>query len=415
MLNIPIVVVAFNRKTPLERLLKSLNKAEYSQNVDLIFSIDHGDNKDVLDIAKNFTWQFGDKKVIYHDTNLGLRSNILFCGDLTTKYDGVIILEDDLYVSPFFYSYTIEAVNYYQNDPNITGISLYSHYFNETSSLPFIPLQDHTDIYFLQLASSWGQCWTRRHWQEFKQWYKGKNQNYIENLPIPKDIIEWPESSWKKYFIAYMIETDKFFVYPRLSLTTNFCEQGTHSDVKRHTFQTQLQYFKKNYVFQSLLQSSAVYDSYCELLPDRLNRLFPTLKKYSYEIDLYGTKPLKMIKNKYLLSTKKSTDSIFQYGREMKPIEINVMEEVAGEEIYFGEKTTFHEEGWGDMSYSSQDFYYYFNLLDYNLKIDNLKKYCAELMEDNKNIKNSWTMRIGRILLFPVIQIKKLVAYITSP
>jgi len=102
MLNIPVIVVAYDRPEPLKRLLRSINKAIYEHPVKLIISVDYKKNNDVIGVVNDFDWGHGSKEIIEHEKNLGLREHILFCGDLVRDYDGVIILEDDLYVSPFF-------------------------------------------------------------------------------------------------------------------------------------------------------------------------------------------------------------------------------------------------------------------------------------------------------------------------
>ena len=70
-----IVVVAYNRPKSLSRILSSLENANYPREpVPLIISIDWAeDNLDVLEIAKDFNWKFGEKKVIYQQMNLGLK------------------------------------------------------------------------------------------------------------------------------------------------------------------------------------------------------------------------------------------------------------------------------------------------------------------------------------------------------
>lgn len=148
MKKIPVVIVAYNRPAPLKRLLDSVTKGVYSGQVKLIISIDGGDNSDVLSIAENFRWVHGEKEIIHHKTNIGLRNHILSLGDLTLKYDGIILIEDDLYVSPYFYEYAIEAMEFYNEDNIIAGISLYSHRYNETARLPFTPLSDDSDVFF---------------------------------------------------------------------------------------------------------------------------------------------------------------------------------------------------------------------------------------------------------------------------
>ena len=104
-LDIAIVVVAYNRPDSLNRLLDSLTKVNYEgHNVPLIISIDYSGKDDVYLAAEAFEWKFGEKKIIRHPENLGLKKHVLSCGDLVKDYDAVIILEDDLLVSPGMYA-----------------------------------------------------------------------------------------------------------------------------------------------------------------------------------------------------------------------------------------------------------------------------------------------------------------------
>ena len=54
----------------------------------------------------------GIKKIIKHSKNLGLRAHVITCGDLVNIYDNIIVLEDDLFVSPYFYKYANDALNF---------------------------------------------------------------------------------------------------------------------------------------------------------------------------------------------------------------------------------------------------------------------------------------------------------------
>jgi len=75
--SIPIIVVGYNRPKAIERLLNSLLKASYPRAVDLIISIDGEGENSVKEIAANFTWPHGEKRLIFHDNNLGLRNHVL--------------------------------------------------------------------------------------------------------------------------------------------------------------------------------------------------------------------------------------------------------------------------------------------------------------------------------------------------
>ena len=92
-----IVIIAYNRSRSLERLLKSVGKAQYPENqkIPLVISIDKGDNSDVIRVAENFTWTHGEKRVVCRKENLGLKRHVLLCGDYVQEFGSVILLEDD--------------------------------------------------------------------------------------------------------------------------------------------------------------------------------------------------------------------------------------------------------------------------------------------------------------------------------
>ena len=103
--NIAIVIPCYNRLDTLKVLLDSLLNARYDRSVELVFSIDYSGNEDIYNLVDEFTWPYGKKNIIRHKENIGLRRNIISCGDLTSEYDAVIVLEDDLIVSPLFFDY----------------------------------------------------------------------------------------------------------------------------------------------------------------------------------------------------------------------------------------------------------------------------------------------------------------------
>ena len=154
---IAVIVVGYNRPGSLKRILQSLAKADYNYtDITLHISIDHSGNEEVVDIAKMFEWKYGEKKVMYHPERLGLRRHIISCGDLTEEYGAVMILEDDLYVSPDYYNYAMQALEKYGDCPQIAGISLNTRKELLESPYPFYPLHTGYDVYFQQFASSCG-------------------------------------------------------------------------------------------------------------------------------------------------------------------------------------------------------------------------------------------------------------------
>jgi hypothetical protein len=337
--NIPIVIAAFNRLYSLERLLKSLDRSFYPENTKLIISIDGGGVDDVVALANSFEWKYGEKEVIKWPKHLGLRKHILCCGSLTKFYEGIILLEDDLFVAPYFYDYILSAYGFYKTEKKICGIALYSHTYNETACAPFTPINEASDTFFLQTACSWGQFWSNKHWEAFEEWYKQNKEIDVNDYRnLPGDVALWPDSSWKKFFIKYMMEKDKYFVFPRCSYSTNFGDVGEHHK-GTNLWQVPLQYEKVNYDFIPLKDSYAKYDVFCEILPFCLKKLAPHLGNYEISVDLYGMKTISSLNSEYIVTSKECVDYIKSYGRKMKPHEVNIIECIEGNNIFFTKKS----------------------------------------------------------------------------
>ena len=326
-----IVVIGYNRPKSLLRLLDSLSKAHYpAGDIRLVISLDNSGTLEPLRIAEAYPWAHGEKRVIHREKRMGLRNHVLACGDLTEEYGDVLVLEDDLFVSPYFYEYTSKALSFYEDDPRIAGISLYSQQFNQTANLPFTPIDDgDSDVYFMQLAASWGQAWSRSHWQGFRQWLEANGTDISRVDGIPADIRSWPDSSWLKLYNAYIISRDLYFVYPYRSLTTNFGDPGEHFYIASSRFQVAIQQKRIDYHFAQSSESLAIYDAFCELLPATLKRLNPKLAGYDFTVNLFGCKEC----CSGLQLTRTSKPGLHSFSLSMKPMELSVLHDVAGEGI----------------------------------------------------------------------------------
>lgn len=333
MKKIAIVVVAYNRVKSLERLLTSLKKASYyGQEVPLIISIDNSGNQDVSSYAKKFVWPFGDKQIIEHRTRLGLRKHVLFCGNLSRNYDGVILLEDDLFVSQSFYNYATQTIEKYDVNNSIAGISLYTHLWNVGINRPFNPLHNGFDAYFLQYAQSWGQVWTKRMWEQFYDWYLKNEHLWSMNVNLPENVRKWPESSWLKYFISYVTKTNRYFVYPYISLTTNFTEAGTHNKVSNSNYQVPLLTGElKEFHLPDFNDDSLKYDVFFES-----TTLWKALDLPEDEvcIDLYGDKSNEGSQRYWLTSKYLNYRIIKEYALQLRPHELNIIYDLRGKGIF---------------------------------------------------------------------------------
>ncbi|MDC6385736.1 glycosyltransferase family 2 protein [Flagellimonas taeanensis] len=331
-MRIPIVVVAYNRPRSLSRLLGSLAKATYPySDIDLIISIDKAENnQDVLELANGFQWGHGNKKVVYQEQNLGLRKHILKCGGLSVEYGAVIVLEDDLYVSPNFYVFTEQALNFSLGESKIGGISLYNHQLNVHTRDNFSALEDGYDNWYFQFASSWGQAWTKEQWSGFMEWYE-KDPNIDANTNVPAYVRSWSPKSWLKYNIAYLVENDLYFLYPKISLTTNFSDAGTHVGNDSTIYQVPLDQGKhRQYHFSTVENSFSIYDAFYE---NTKLHIPLGLDREELCIDLHGYKPLS---GKRYVLTPKMMDFVKDksFGKSLKPHEDNIFCDTQGNEIF---------------------------------------------------------------------------------
>lgn len=328
----PIVIVAYNRPKSLSRLLKSVNNAYYPKtDIELIISIDFSpENQDVTDVANSFEWKYGKKTVKIYNENQGLKKHVLSCGDLALEYNNIIVLEDDLYVSPNFYNFALEALSFSKDKPYIGGVSLYNHKTNVHNSEYFSAFEDGYDNWYFQFASSWGQAWSKEQWEGFKEWFE-KNPIVKKSFELPDNVYDWSAKSWLKFYIAYLIDTEKFFLYPKISLSTNFSDKGMHAGSDSTVFQTELLFAnKKGYNFSEIKDSYAVYDAYFENKKLAKNI---ELTHEQVEIDLYGIK--KGNSKDYLLSSKRMPCEVLQsFGRSLKPIEANIVEAIEGDDLF---------------------------------------------------------------------------------
>ena len=81
-------------------MLNSVKLVEnIDNNVDLIISIDKGKRQsEIVEIAKAFDWKYGEKIIRVFSERQGLKKHIIQCGDLTEKYD-LVILDEFGYIS----------------------------------------------------------------------------------------------------------------------------------------------------------------------------------------------------------------------------------------------------------------------------------------------------------------------------
>lgn len=329
-----VVIAAYNRPDALGRLLDNIAAAQYPSGVPLIISIDPGGSRqsEVASVAHRFEWGHGTKRVIVHQAHLGLVQHVYFTAGLASEYGAVIRLEDDYFVSPVYYDYASQGLAFYRDDPRIAGLSLYSVWFHGYTLQPFAPYLDDGDAYFMQTPWSQGQAFTAAQWEAYTTW-RASNPRITLDDPIHEVYTTFDAEDWFPLATKYLAETNRFYVFPRESVSTNFGDAGTHFAAQSRYFQVPLQTRRREFRFQTLDAAIAVYDSYQEMLPDRLNRLTDQLSGYDYSVDLNGSKSAIKVNTPYVLTTRPCRNPIRAWGCELHPREVNIVMNVFGNEI----------------------------------------------------------------------------------
>ena len=362
-----IVIPAYNRPHTLQRLLNSLEAAKYPSDfkVPLIISIDPENeepNHSVRTVAESFNWTHGIKEVILHKKHLGLLQNFYYCGNLTNKYEAIIFLEDDSFVSPVFYQYAVESLNYFESDPCVAGISLYRYAFNGFTHQPFEPLADGCDVFFMQVPSIMGQVWSSGHWKEFEEWRvanrhdKSKIDNNLHDLWL-----KFPADDYFPILTSYLVSTKQYYAFPRISLTTGFGDAGTHFAKGTSYFQVPLQYNKqKPFLFQRLEDSNSVYDSFMEILPVCIKRLAPDFRSLDFDIDLNATKDRRHIRADHVITTRACANPLRSFALAMKPPEANLIFNTRGEGINLCRTSDIRWDRWSEFQTRKHLYDYFF-------------------------------------------------------
>ena len=326
--DLAIVVTAYNRDISLKTLLTSLNKVVYDKtDIHLIISIDNFGTPEVVFVANDFKWKYGDKEVIVHKEKLGLRNHFIWAGDQTSKYENVLFLEDDLFVSPFIFDFVGAYLKNFSDDNRIAGCSLYNPILCEFTGCKFYQIDDGFDNYFFQ-HPYWGNIWSRKKWFLFKEWFL--NYKCRQEI-LPSSVQKWNETSFKKVFIQYLIETNRFIVYPRMSYVTNMGEAGLHSFDSYKQFQVVLANGHRILHLSSFDDSLSKYDAFFELDSAILKKQNKKLEMYDFDVDLQCSKT--NFTKEYVLTRRKTTNDILSFASKLRPIENNIIFDISDGDI----------------------------------------------------------------------------------
>ena len=338
MSKLAIVLIGYNRTLAMQGVLESLKKLDtIRKDITLVLSIEGEATQDVVSVAESFEWLFGEKVIVRHKERLGLRNHFIWVGDQTEKYENVIFLEDDLYVSPYLIDCAEAFIEKYSSDNRIAGGSFYSPLVCEFNSRRFYQIEDGGDSYFFQ-HPYWGNLWMKGKWAKFKEWYKTYER---KDEILPTYVRGWKKTSFKVVYIQYLIESGTYIVFPRVSVVNNMGIAGHHNSSNNVTYQVPILLKQHEYHLLSIDESCAVYDANFEIEPNVLKRLNPKLVAYDFQVDLQKTQD--HYSKEYVLTFGKAPNAVFRFNGHMKPYETAVAIDNAGDDIILVKKTEIEE------------------------------------------------------------------------
>ena len=248
----PIALFVYNRPRHVRYCIESLQKNFLADKSELfIFSDgakDCGQEKNVRSVREYIRNIQGFKRlhIVEQPENKGLASNIISgVTDLVEKYGRVIVLEDDLIVSPWFLTFMNEVLETYKDEENIVNVN--GHLLKGKEPFP--------ETFLLSFANSWGWGTWKRGWDLFEP--DGKKllrELEARNLTRKFDFggayhftrmlreqIVGKNNSWAIRWNASIFLKGKLSLNSGRSLVTNigFDGTGTHCD-KYELFTTDL-------------------------------------------------------------------------------------------------------------------------------------------------------------------------------
>ena len=183
----PTALFVYNRLEHTKRVIEALQKNVLASESDLIIFSDgpkhEKDVKKIDEVRKYLKTIDGFKsiEIFEKENNLGL-SNSIISGvtEVVNRYGKIIVLEDDLVVSPYFLEFMNNALVKYENEEKV--ISIHGYIYPIKNKLP--------ETFFIKGADCWGWATWKRGWDLFEpngqkllDELLNKNLTLLERIP----------------------------------------------------------------------------------------------------------------------------------------------------------------------------------------------------------------------------------------
>jgi len=234
----PIAVFTYNRPDHFRRMMDAIaHNPEAASSRLFVFSDAPKDATAAKRVAQVRSRAHGIKgfrsvEVIEQETNQGIANSIIAgVADMTNRFGGVIVLEDDLLPSVHFLQYMNDALRRYASDDRV--ISVHAYAYPVTARLP--------ETFFLRGADCWGWATWKRGWDLFEPSGR-KLLTALEERRLTQefdfdgaypytqmlcDCIEGKNDSWAIRWYASAFLQGKLTLYPGSSQVQNIGADGS--------------------------------------------------------------------------------------------------------------------------------------------------------------------------------------------
>ena len=234
----PVVLFAYMRPDHLRRTVESLRANCEAAATTLTVYCDapkrpeHGEAVAAVRAYVETITGFASVRRVYRDQNLGLaRSIISGVTEALREHDRVIVLEDDLLLSPHFLRYMNDGLACYHDDERVSSIHGY-----------WYPVEGHVpETFFLKGADCWGWATWARAWALFRAdgraLLRELRERQLTNdfdcggtypfTRMLKGQIAGRNDSWAVRWHASCYLRDRLTLYPGRSLVDNVGHDGS--------------------------------------------------------------------------------------------------------------------------------------------------------------------------------------------
>lgn len=238
----PIILFVYNRPNHTRQVVESLLANPLAKDSNLyIYSDAPKDlsSQEKVTEVRNYIHSitgFKNITIIERERNFGLAENIINgVTEIVNRHEKIIVLEDDLLLSPHFLEYMNTALAIYEKDEQVACITAFNFPLTYPSNF-----QETT--FFIRGADCWTWATWKRAWQKFEK-DSGKlllsiqERNLQKEFDIDgsypytkmlKDQIKGKNNSWAIRWYASAFLENMLCLYPKDSLVENIGYDGTH-------------------------------------------------------------------------------------------------------------------------------------------------------------------------------------------